>query len=132
MAVATAIRVELRDGVVKAEGDLDFRGTLGVSKETPVGFTDIRLSFELDTDAEKEQLDTLVRLTERYCVVYQTLASPLQFEWGMRLPSRCRRQAGTGWLPMAFNATRIAYVDLIHYTDQSYLRLRTSKAYFAE
>ncbi len=75
-AVATAIGVELRDGVVKAEGDLDFRGTLGVSKETPVGFTDIRLSFELDTDAEKEQLDTLVRLTERYCVVYQTLRQP--------------------------------------------------------
>ncbi len=74
-AVATAIGVELRGGVVKAEGDLDFRGTLGVSKEAPVGFKDIRLRFELDTDASQDQLDTLLRLTERYCVVYQTLRS---------------------------------------------------------
>ncbi len=72
-AVATAIGVELRDAVVTAEGDLDFRGTLGVSKETPVGFQRIRLDFALTTDATEEQLATLIRLTERYCVVYQTL-----------------------------------------------------------
>lgn len=72
-AVATAIGVNLRDAVISAEGDLDFRGTLGVSKETPVGFRDIRLNFELDTDADEEQLKSLIRLTERYCVVYQTL-----------------------------------------------------------
>lgn len=72
-AVATAIGVNLRDAVVSAEGDLDFRGTLGVSKETPVGFKDIRLRFDLDTDADEEQLKSLIRLTERYCVVYQTL-----------------------------------------------------------
>ena len=72
-AVATAIGVELRDGQVRAEGDLDFRGTLGVAKDAPVGFQAIRLQFQLDTDASQEQLDTLLRLTERYCVVYQTL-----------------------------------------------------------
>jgi uncharacterized OsmC-like protein len=75
-AVATAIGVEVRDGRVRAEGDLDFRGTLGVSKETPVGFQNIRLTFELDTDASEEQLATLIRLTERYCVVFQTLNRP--------------------------------------------------------
>jgi len=64
----------LRDAHVHAEGDLDFRGTLGVAKDAPVGFQQIRLRFELDTDASDEQLDTLLRLTERYCVVYQTLA----------------------------------------------------------
>ena len=72
-AVATAIGVVLRSGSVRAEGDLDFRGTLGVAKDAPVGFQRIRLHFELDTDASAEQLDTLIRLTERYCVVYQTL-----------------------------------------------------------
>jgi len=72
-AVATAIGVVLRGGSVRAEGDLDFRGTLGVVKDAPVGFQRIRLHFELDTDAPAEQLDTLIRLTERYCVVYQTL-----------------------------------------------------------
>ncbi len=72
-AVATAIGVDVRAGKVKAEGDLDFRGTLGVSKEAPVGFRDIRLHFDLETDADAEQLATLLRLTERYCVVYQTL-----------------------------------------------------------
>lgn len=77
-AVATAIGVELKSGIVRAEGDLDFRGTLGVSKETPVGFQNIRLSFDLETDASEEQLATLIRLTERYCVVFQTLRqSPL-------------------------------------------------------
>ena len=72
-AVSTAIGVELRDGKVIAEGDLDFRGTLGVSKEAPVGFRDIRLRFDLNTDADAEQLATLIRLTERYCVVFQTI-----------------------------------------------------------
>ena len=72
-AVSTAIGVELRDGRVIAEGDLDFRGTLGVSKEAPVGFRDIRLRFDLDTDADAEQVATLIRLTERYCVVFQTI-----------------------------------------------------------
>ena len=75
-AVATSIGVELRGGVVRAEGDLDFRGTLGVSKEAPVGFREIRLQFDLDTDAPADQIDTLRRLTERYCVVYQTLRQP--------------------------------------------------------
>ena len=75
-AVATSIGVELRGGVVRAEGDLDFRGTLGVSKEAPVGFREIRLQFEVDTDAPAEQVETLRRLTERYCVVYQTLRQP--------------------------------------------------------
>ena len=72
-AVATAIEVDLRGGTVRAEGDLDFRGTLGVSKEVPVGFQRIRLYFDLDTDAPADKLATLIRLTERYCVVYQTL-----------------------------------------------------------
>jgi uncharacterized OsmC-like protein len=75
-AVATSLSVPVRGGRVLAEGDLDFRGTLGVSKVVPVGFRDIRLRFELDTDATEEQLDTLLRLTERYCVVLQTLRSP--------------------------------------------------------
>ncbi len=72
-AVATAMGVELDDAIVRAEGDLDFRGTLGVSKEVPVGFQRIRLQFDLQTNAPEEQLATLIRLTERYCVVYQTL-----------------------------------------------------------
>jgi uncharacterized OsmC-like protein len=74
-AVATAIGIELRDATVTAEGDLDFRGTLGVDKETPVGFQRIRLTFALATDATDDQLATLIRLTERYCVVFQTLRS---------------------------------------------------------
>ena len=72
-AVATALDVPLKGGKLRAEGDLDFRGTLGVEKTAPVGFRDIRLSFELDSDANEEQLATLMKLTERYCVVYQTL-----------------------------------------------------------
>ncbi len=74
-AVATAIGVELRDATISAEGDLDFRGTLAVAKDVPVGFKAIRLKFDLDSDADKEQLTSLIRLTERYCVVYQTLTS---------------------------------------------------------
>jgi len=75
-AVATALSIPLRSGRVRAEGDLDFRGTLGVDKQTPVGFKEIRLSFHLDTDADDEQLETLHKLTERYCVIYQTLCNP--------------------------------------------------------
>jgi len=74
-AVATALSVPLRSGKVSAEGDLDFRGTLGVAKDAPVGFREIRLRFDLETDAPQEQLDQLLKLTERYCVVYQTIKS---------------------------------------------------------
>jgi uncharacterized OsmC-like protein len=74
-AVATSLKIEVAAGTVRAEGDLDFRGTLGVDRDAPVGFSAIRLSFELDTDAGEEELATLRRLTERYCVVYQTLAA---------------------------------------------------------
>src|SRR5438132_6970240 len=70
-AVATALDIPLRAGTVTAEGDLDFRGTLGVAKEAPVGFREIRLAFELDTDAPQEKIDGLIKLTERYCVVFQ-------------------------------------------------------------
>ena len=73
-AVATALEIPLRDATIRAEGDLDFRGTLGVSKEVPVGFENIRLCFNLDTEASEEQIATLLKLTERFCVVYQTLA----------------------------------------------------------
>lgn len=75
-AVATALGVSLRGGTVSAEGDLDFRGTLGVAKDAPVGFREIRLRFDLDTDEPEERIATLTKLTERYCVVYQTLANP--------------------------------------------------------
>jgi uncharacterized OsmC-like protein len=73
-AVATSLGIEVEAGTVHAEGDLDFRGTLSVGREAPVGFSAIRLSFDLDTDAGQEQLDTLLKLTERYCVVFQTIA----------------------------------------------------------
>ena len=79
-AVATALGIQLRDATVRAEGDLDLRGTLGVSKDVPVGFQRIRLQFELDTDASEDQLATLLRLTERYCVVYQTLVRPAKID----------------------------------------------------
>ena len=75
-AVATALAIPLRSATIRAEGDLDFRGTLGVSKDVPVGFKQIRLRFGLDTDASDEQQANLIRLTERYCVVYQTLSQP--------------------------------------------------------
>ena len=75
-AVATSLDVPVAGGTVRAEGDLDFRGTLGVAKDAPVGFRSIRLAFDLDTDASEEQLATLLELTERYCVVLQTLTSP--------------------------------------------------------
>jgi len=79
-AVATALEIELRGGAVRAEGDLDFRGTLGVDREAPVGFRDIRLTFELDTDEPEDRLQTLLRLTERYCVVLQSLRKPPAIE----------------------------------------------------
>src|SRR5262249_32290651 len=75
-AVATALNIPLRGATIRAEGDLDFRGTLGVSKDVAVGFKEIRLNFNLDTNASEEKLATLIRLTERYCVVYQTLRHP--------------------------------------------------------
>jgi uncharacterized OsmC-like protein len=76
-AVATSLEIPVAGGTVSAEGDLDFRGTLGVARDVPVGFTAIRLSFDLETGASPEQIATLLRLTERYCVVYQTLAHPV-------------------------------------------------------
>jgi uncharacterized OsmC-like protein len=87
-AVATTLGIQLREAKVRAEGDLDFRGTLGVSKEVPVGFQKIRLAFDLDADANEEQLATLIRLTERYCVVYQTLARPPGIEINHRVIAR--------------------------------------------
>ncbi|HZV75082.1 MAG TPA: OsmC family protein [Conexibacter sp.] len=83
-AVATSLEIPVRAGTIRAEGDLDFRGTLGVDRDAPVGFSAIRLSFELDADATGEQLETLKKLTERYCVVYQTLASAPALTTGLR------------------------------------------------
>ena len=83
-AVATAIGIEIKAGTVHAEGDLDFKGTLGVSKEAPVGFTAIRLSFILDTEADDEKLQKLLQLTERYCVVYQTLKAGTAIQTGLQ------------------------------------------------
>jgi uncharacterized OsmC-like protein len=77
-AVATSLGIEVRSGTVRAEGELDFRGTLAVDRDAPVGFTAIRLTFELDSDASEEELGTLMKLTERYCVVFQTLSQPPQ------------------------------------------------------
>lgn len=89
-AVATALGIDLRDARVEAEGELDGRGTLGVAKAVPVGLQNIRLRFVLDTDASEDQLATLLKLTERYCVVFQTLARPPQLSVGWA------RQAGAG------------------------------------
>jgi uncharacterized OsmC-like protein len=75
-AVATSLGISVESGTVRAEGDVDFRGTLAVDREAPVGFRDIRLDFELDSEASEEELETLLKLTERYCVVFQTLAKP--------------------------------------------------------
>jgi uncharacterized OsmC-like protein len=83
-AVATAIGVEIKNGIVKAEGDLDFKGTLGISKETPVGFKNIRLQFDLESNATDEQMVSLKKLTERYCVVYQTLLKGVEIETGFK------------------------------------------------
>jgi uncharacterized OsmC-like protein len=87
-AVATALNIPLRSATVRAEGDLDFRGTLGASKDAPVGFKEIRLRFDLDTDATEEQIATFLRLTERYCVVYQTLSHPAKISVLHRVISR--------------------------------------------
>ena len=87
-AVATALNIPLRGATVRAEGDLDFRGTLGVSKDVPVGFKEIRLNFDIDTDATDEQVATLIRLAERYCVVYQTLSKPATISVLHRVISR--------------------------------------------
>src|SRR2546421_8040739 len=87
-AVATALDIPLRDATVRAEGDLDFRGTLGVSKEAPVGFQKIRLRFDLNTDASEDQIATLLKRTERYCVVYQTLARPPKIDTSHRATTR--------------------------------------------
>jgi len=83
-AVATSLEIPIRSGTVTAEGELDFRGTLGVDKQAPVGFTSIRLAFDLDADATEDQLATLKKLTERYCVVYQTLANPAELTTSLR------------------------------------------------
>jgi uncharacterized OsmC-like protein len=93
-AVATSLRVPVAGGTVSAEGDLDFRGTLAVSKDAPVGFRSIRLTFDLDTDASAEQLETLLRLTERYCVVYQTLAHPAEMSASVSDASTAGRPGG--------------------------------------
>ena len=87
-AVATALGIPLRTATIRAEGDLDFRGTLGVSKDMPVGFKQIRLQFDLDTDASEEQRANLIRLTERYCVVYQTLNQPPNIAVSHQVTSR--------------------------------------------
>ena len=87
-AVATALGVPLGEATIRAEGDLDFRGTLGVSKNVPIGFKQIRLNFDLDTDASEEQLATLIRLTERYCVVFQTLSHPAEISVLQRVVPR--------------------------------------------
>jgi uncharacterized OsmC-like protein len=89
-AVATAIGVTVNGGTIKAEGDLDFKGTLGVSKEAPVGFKNIRLNFDLDSDANEEQLASVKKLTERYCVVYQTLLNGVEVETKYNLPNSDR------------------------------------------
>jgi uncharacterized OsmC-like protein len=84
-AVATALEIPLRAGLVRAEGDLDFRGTLGVAKDAPVGFREIRLAFDLDTDAPQDKIDTLLKLTERYCVVFQSLNAPPKLDVQVRV-----------------------------------------------
>lgn len=83
-AVATAIEVDIKNGTVTAEGDLDFKGTLGVSKEVPVGFTSIRLQFTIETDAEQDKIESLLKLTERYCVVYQTLKNGVDLKTSLQ------------------------------------------------
>ncbi|HEY7256083.1 MAG TPA: OsmC family protein [Solirubrobacterales bacterium] len=83
-AVATSLGIAIEAGTVRAEGDLDFRGTLAVDRDASVGFRSIRLSFDLDTDAEEAEIETLLTLTERYCTVFQTLASPPQLSAGVR------------------------------------------------
>ena len=87
-AVATSLGIDVAGGTVAAEGDLDFRGTLAVSKDASVGFRSIRLAFDLDTDASAEQVQTLIKLTERYCVVYQTLSRPAEMAISVNQPAQ--------------------------------------------
>ena len=93
-AVATSLGIEVAGGTVRAEGDLDFRGTMAVSKEAPVGFREVRLSFDLETDAAEEQLETLHRLTERYCVVYRTLLEPPTLRTALNATRERRGEVG--------------------------------------
>jgi uncharacterized OsmC-like protein len=96
-AVATALDIPLKSGVVSAEGDLDFRGTLGVAKDAPVGFARIRLSFDIETDAPQERIDQLLKLTERYCVVYQTIKSapPIEVRIGGAMEKQAERPSSS-------------------------------------
>ena len=82
-AVATALSIPIRSAAIHAEGDMDFRGTLGIDRQTPVGLTDIRLRFEIDSEASQEQLEKLLQLTERYCVIFQTLTKPISVHCGL-------------------------------------------------
>ncbi len=106
-AVATALGIDLRDATLRAEGDLDFRGTLGVAKDVPVGFERIRLRFDLDTDASEEQLTKLLRLTERYCVVYQTLNQAPQIDISHRV-TRCGEKRRYPVSPQRIAKTQLA------------------------
>ncbi len=106
-AVATALQIPLRGGTVRAEGDLDFRGTLGVDPDAAVGFSDVRLRFDLDTDATPEQRDRLIELTERYCVVYQTLRTSPRLELEVRAVA-----VGEEQLPIGFTGVEEAEAAL--------------------
>lgn len=106
-AVATALQIPLRGGTVRAEGDLDFRGTLGVDPDAAVGFSDVRLRFDLDTDATPEQRDRLIELTERYCVVYQTLRTSPRLELEVRALA-----VGEEQLPIGFTGVEEAEAAL--------------------
>ena len=101
--MSTALDIPLKSGTVSAEGDLDFRGTLGVAKDAPVGFAQIRLTFDVDTDAPQEKLDQLLKLTERYCVVYQTIKSgppvEVKLQAGVRLLRHGRACPASGVAP---------------------------------
>ena len=105
-AVSTALDIPLKSGHVSAEGDLDFRGTLGVAKDAPVGFAQIRLTFDVDTDAPQEKLDQLLKLTERYCVVYQTIKNGPPVEVKLQARVRCSLSPCTGRGRRA-NASRV-------------------------
>ena len=115
-AVATALGISLRDATIRAEGDLDFRGTLGVSKDVPVGFKQIRLNFDLDTDATEEQRANLIRLTERYCVVYQTLNHPARSRFHTALFSANGAVSFKAWsiAPGSFHVQVMSAEGAIH------------------
>ena len=84
-AVSTAMEIPIEQASITAEGDMDFRGTLGVSRDVPIGFTDIRLKFDVTSDAPQEKIDKLIQLTERYCVIYQTLKQPMEISTNVSL-----------------------------------------------